>query len=133
MFEDIEEKVDERGVAVESDSCETPFHPNTLEDIHSLMAYGYEFGNDRLPDPKNKPRTRVDTGQTLYKEVWVCNVIDQRRIDASQRDSAKLDGIRKELIIVFTYLKYFFLLLPKGFSNEGDIMEINRRIKCPVL
>ena len=46
VLEDIEEKEDEREVAVKSDQRDTPMHATTREDINALLADGYEVDDD---------------------------------------------------------------------------------------
>ena len=66
-FKDSEEKEERGGVAEEYDACDTPIHATTVEDINSLLAYGYKVDNDRLPAPENTPSNTGKTDQLVYK------------------------------------------------------------------
>ena len=103
-FEDSEDKGERGGGAVKSDAREAPIHATNWEDINSLLAYGYEVDDDRLPAPENTPNNTGKTDKLLYKEGWKWNGIDHRREEGCQQDASKLDGMNGEFITVLTYL-----------------------------
>ena len=65
VFGHIGYKVYGGWVAVESDSCETPVHETTWEDINSLLLEGCEIYDDIFPTPDNKPNAIRDADQPI--------------------------------------------------------------------
>ena len=65
MFGHIGYKVYGGWVAVESDSCETPVHETTWENINSLLLEWCEVDDDRFPTPDNKPSAVRDTDRPI--------------------------------------------------------------------
>ena len=43
------------GVAIGYDARDTTIHATIQEGIHDFLSDGYEFYDDRLPDPKKNP------------------------------------------------------------------------------
>ena len=92
-FKDSEEKEERGEVAVEYDSCDTPIHATTVEDINDLLAYGYKVDNDRLPAPENTPSNTGKMDQPVYTYIWKWNIIDDRRPSVCRGNAEKLDGM----------------------------------------
>ena len=92
MFKYIEEKLELREVADESDACETSIRETTREDINAVLAYGYNIYDDRLPDYDNKQSATDKTDQRVYKLGWKWNVVDYSSAEFFERDAEKLYG-----------------------------------------
>ena len=105
-------------------------HVNIREDINDLLKDGYEVDDDQHPSPENKPSDRgQDTYKTRYKWVLSRNRIYLKRSYIYRINSAKLDGINKKIIRVFTYLTKHFLFANKSFIDEFILVETNQIIK----
>ena len=68
MFEYSGQKEEGTGVAIISNSPDTPIHATNQEGTNDLLDDGYEFDDDRLPYPGNKPTPRGDTDRPVYKQ-----------------------------------------------------------------
>ena len=66
-------------MSAESDQSDIPMHAKTREDINYLLKNGYETDDGKNPAPKNKPITRGNNEQPIYKYGWYWNVIDYRK------------------------------------------------------
>ena len=82
-------------MVLDSDARETSMYATTKGCIYALMSDGYEVNNDRLPVSENKPSSRDDTEQPVYKQGWAWNGIDYRRASVFQLDTSNLDGMNK--------------------------------------
>ena len=76
----------------------------TQEDINTLLADEYVVNKHQKKSPKNEKIVRGKYKNKIYKQGWVCNIIDHRRSEGCRKYSEIIDEAKKEIISALTYL-----------------------------